>query len=114
MSRKITFASSVNLDQIAQDTEGFSGADLQALVYNAHLEVIHDTISSPTTKDGQPRLNGINESSADRERENIKYAILGGSDVTQDVLSRADEAAFQRRVRLATLNVIIYRVLHLA
>ncbi|ETI26896.1 hypothetical protein G647_09995 [Cladophialophora carrionii CBS 160.54] len=29
---------------VAQRTEGFSGADLQALMYNAHLEAIHDLL----------------------------------------------------------------------
>ncbi|CCL98466.1 uncharacterized protein FIBRA_00464 [Fibroporia radiculosa] len=99
LSRKITFASSVDLDQIAQDTEGFSGADLQALVYNAHLEVIHDTISSHATKKGQPHLNGTNESPVDREPEDLRYTVLGGDNTTRKVLSRADEAALQRRLQ---------------
>lgn len=34
----------VELDEVASATEGFSGADLQALVYNAHLEAIHDVV----------------------------------------------------------------------
>lgn len=33
-----------NLEEIADRTEGYSGADLQALVYNAHLEAIHDVL----------------------------------------------------------------------
>ncbi|KHJ31369.1 putative peroxisome biogenesis factor 6 [Erysiphe necator] len=33
-----------NLPKIAAHTEGYSGADLQALMYNAHLEAIHDLI----------------------------------------------------------------------
>ncbi|KAE9381230.1 putative peroxisome biosynthesis protein PAS1 [Stipitochalara longipes BDJ] len=33
-----------NLEEIASKTEGYSGADLQALVYNAHLEAIHDVL----------------------------------------------------------------------
>ncbi|KAI5297695.1 hypothetical protein KEM56_004607, partial [Ascosphaera pollenicola] len=32
------------LDDIASRTEGYSGADLQAIVYNAHLEAIHDAL----------------------------------------------------------------------
>jgi peroxin-1 len=34
----------MNLEEIASRTEGYSGADLQALVYNAHLEAIHDVL----------------------------------------------------------------------
>ncbi|TKA76161.1 hypothetical protein B0A49_03966 [Cryomyces minteri] len=33
-----------NLMEIARRTEGYSGADLQAVVYNAHLEAIHDVL----------------------------------------------------------------------
>ncbi|KAK7202576.1 P-loop containing nucleoside triphosphate hydrolase protein [Myxozyma melibiosi] len=36
----------VDLLDIAGATEGYSGADLQALVYNAHLEAIHDVVDS--------------------------------------------------------------------
>ncbi|KAJ5143861.1 uncharacterized protein N7515_002648 [Penicillium bovifimosum] len=43
------------LDDIAAKTEGFSGADLQAVVYNAHLEAVHDALgdrSSDPAKSG--------------------------------------------------------------
>jgi peroxin-1 len=33
-----------DLLEIARRTEGYSGADLQAVVYNAHLEAIHDLL----------------------------------------------------------------------
>lgn len=33
------------LDQLAVETEGFSGADLQAMLYNAHLEVVHASLN---------------------------------------------------------------------
>ncbi|KAK9596281.1 Peroxisome biosynthesis protein pex1 [Aspergillus fumigatus] len=32
------------MDEIAARTDGFSGADLQAVVYNAHLEAVHDAL----------------------------------------------------------------------
>lgn len=34
----------VSLEDIAKQTEGFTGADLQALIYNANLEAIHQEI----------------------------------------------------------------------
>ncbi|KAG0694266.1 P-loop containing nucleoside triphosphate hydrolase protein [Suillus ampliporus] len=46
VSRKLTLAPSVDFDELAHMTEGFSGADLQALVYNAHLEVVHAAIDA--------------------------------------------------------------------
>ncbi|KAL8713615.1 MAG: hypothetical protein Q9220_002477 [cf. Caloplaca sp. 1 TL-2023] len=33
-----------SLHEVAQRTDGYSGADLQAVVYNAHLEAIHDEL----------------------------------------------------------------------
>lgn len=44
-SRKMHLSTDVDLDHLASRTEGFSGADLQAVLYNAHLEAIHDVIS---------------------------------------------------------------------
>ncbi|KAF2630778.1 AAA-domain-containing protein [Macroventuria anomochaeta] len=66
VTRKLHLAPSVlstspigqNLREIAQRTEGYSGADLQAVVYNAQLEAIHDVLgdtdlsASPKGKKG--------------------------------------------------------------
>ena len=43
-AEKLAVDPSVTLADIAQRTEGYSGADLQAVLYNAHLEAIHDVI----------------------------------------------------------------------
>ncbi|KAJ5963749.1 uncharacterized protein N7479_003625 [Penicillium vulpinum] len=50
---------------IAAETDGFSGADLQAVVYNAHLEAVHDALgdrSTDTAKSGA-KSNSTNASS---------------------------------------------------
>ena len=52
LAKKLTIAASVlseksssrNLAEIARRTEGYSGADLQAVIYNAHLEAIHHVL----------------------------------------------------------------------
>ena len=44
LSNDIISESSGGFSTIAAQTEGYSGADLQALVYNAHLEAIHDVL----------------------------------------------------------------------
>lgn len=51
------------LAEIAQRTEGYSGADLQALIYNAHLEAIHDVLGDQShneigTKKTTAKING--------------------------------------------------------
>lgn len=69
VTRKLHLAPSVletgnqgeNLREIAARTEGYSGADLQAVVYNAQLEAIHDVLgdADPTKID-----NGKNKTSS--------------------------------------------------
>ena len=93
VSRKVTLAPSVDLDEFARATDGFSGADLQALVYNAQLEVIHDTISA-TSISSDVKTNGTKP---DAEQP-VEYKLLFGPATSQKVKSRAEEAAFQRRV----------------
>ncbi|WWC70586.1 uncharacterized protein I206_104537 [Kwoniella pini CBS 10737] len=44
VAKKLHFSLDVNWDEIAKRTQGMSGADLQALTYNAHLEVVHSTL----------------------------------------------------------------------
>jgi peroxin-1 len=64
VTRKLHLAPSVlesddsgeNLREIAQRTEGYSGADLQAVVYNAQLEAIHDVLGD--TELGDPTKSG--------------------------------------------------------
>jgi peroxin-1 len=46
LSRKLPVASDVDLGSIASITEGFSGADLQALLSDAQLESVHEFLES--------------------------------------------------------------------
>ncbi|KAJ7072576.1 P-loop containing nucleoside triphosphate hydrolase protein [Mycena amicta] len=85
VSRKVTISPDVNLVEIAQATEGFSGADLQALIYNAHLEVVHASLSTLPTAD---------RNSAETP---VEFKIIGGP--PNRVTSRADDMALQRRAR---------------
>lgn len=53
VSEKLKMSDEVasRLDDIAANTEGFSGADLQAVVYNAHLEAVHDVLGDRSGSD---------------------------------------------------------------
>ncbi|KAL5977211.1 hypothetical protein ACLOJK_021553 [Asimina triloba] len=46
LSRKLPLASNVDLEAIASVTEGFSGADLQALLSDAQLASVHELLES--------------------------------------------------------------------
>lgn len=79
----------VDLSYYAEITEGFSGADLQALIYNAHLEVVHSSLE-----------NTVNHESDDGHLvndEKLQYTSFGGP-TSQRIMSRAEEDGLTRRV----------------
>ncbi|OCF73124.1 peroxin-1 [Kwoniella mangroviensis CBS 8886] len=57
VAKKLHLAHDVDWDELGERTEGMSGADLQAVVYNAHLEVVHSTLDS-MTMDGDVTMKG--------------------------------------------------------
>jgi len=77
----------VDLQEVTEATEGFSGADLQALMYNAHLEVVNESITSSASSEDTV--------STDKEIP-IQYTTIGGQ--SKPLKSKAEEAALQRRV----------------
>lgn len=79
-------APSVDFEEIARLTEGYSGADLQSLVYNAHLQVVHASIDATSTR-----------RSGQEDEKRIRYVTLGGTG-EQKIPSRAEESAIQKRV----------------
>jgi peroxin-1 len=80
VTRKLNLAPSLlesdnsgeNLREIARRTEGYSGADLQAVVYNAQLEAIHDVLGDTDlgdpTKSGAAKKNGTSDSNGKQEK----------------------------------------------
>lgn len=89
VSSKVSITPNIDWTYIAENTEGFSGADLQALVYNAHLEVVHTSIASDPILDAKPSGAG--------DDEEVQYIALGG-EKGKGAVSRAEESAIQRRV----------------
>lgn len=69
------------IEELARTTEGYSGADLQALVYNAHLEAIHDMLGDlehselGTNKKGgrAGKTNGQGTGGSLRQREFVQF-----------------------------------------
>jgi peroxin-1 len=50
LARKLELGQDVDLNQLAERTVNYTGADLQALLYNAHLEAVHGVISAQNEK----------------------------------------------------------------
>lgn len=93
-SRKISLSPSIDLSAYAAKTEGFSGADLQALVYNAHLDAIHETLSATESAAAEGA-----EEKGSREEQDVTYTAFGGTEVQAGkVLSRAEQASVNKRV----------------
>ncbi|TFK44456.1 P-loop containing nucleoside triphosphate hydrolase protein [Crucibulum laeve] len=90
VARKVAVSPSVDFDSIASATEGYSGADLQALIYNAHLEVIHASIAAA---DHEP-----NQLDSQEDEEPVKFTTLGGSS-SRKMLSKAEQTAIEQRLR---------------
>ncbi|KAL8905283.1 MAG: hypothetical protein Q9171_006720, partial [Xanthocarpia ochracea] len=56
--------------EVAERTEGYSGADLQAVVYNAHLEAIHDCLGDHrAVVDGHGQVGGYHDGKKKIQRE---------------------------------------------
>lgn len=54
LSRKLLLADDVDLESVAARTEHFSGADLQALLYTAQLEVVHEVFPEDELQGDSP------------------------------------------------------------
>lgn len=79
-------SSDVDLGVVALLTEGFCGADLQALVYNAHLEAVHTILPSPAQL----------SSKTSGKVEDLEF--ISSAKQQSSVSSKADVQALQRRV----------------
>lgn len=79
LARKLHVASDVDFDELAKRTEGFSGADLQAVLYNAHLEAVHEVIARGEEEmaAGKKKKRGAEEE--ERELEFLQFVMEGGS-----------------------------------
>ncbi|KDR75275.1 hypothetical protein GALMADRAFT_226942 [Galerina marginata CBS 339.88] len=94
VAQRMTVSQIVDFDEIAAKTDGFSGADLQALLYNAHLDIIHTSITNT------PSITSDAEQNNDTP---IQYVTIGGL-AEKSVMSKAEEIALQRRLRQILVN----------
>lgn len=102
VGRKVSLATSVDLSIIAEETEGYSGADLQALLYNANLEAIHETLADVSSVPGGK--SRVRDTEVDEATEEIKVIKLCGPDQeTEKVTSQAEKDAVQRQVTCSAL-----------
>ena len=90
VSGKLVLGTSVTehdrLASIAEQTDGFSGADLQALLYNAHLEAVHQIIDASqanNSKKGKKASTAKSSSSGTRDSASDLIQFLYDPSVTE-------------------------------
>jgi len=71
-------------------TDGYSGADLQALVYNAHLNAVHESISETGARNAKAAI--VADST-----QPVPFTTFGGPE-DQTILSYAEQSVQDRRV----------------
>ena len=104
MGQKVAVSPDVDWDVIADATDGFSGADLQAVVYNAHLDLITSSAEeekrSRTDRKGKGKAKEGSEAEkvSEAQDEPIEYYSVGGPDPGKP-RSRAEDKELQRSVR---------------
>ncbi|KAH0541899.1 hypothetical protein FGG08_003619 [Glutinoglossum americanum] len=79
-----------SLREAARRTEGYSGADLQAVIYNAHLEAIHDLLGDNHHYEG---INKHGKSSGKARRRTRNSSLNSHSDFTQFTYGDDDSAS---------------------
>lgn len=90
-----------NMDEIARRTEGYSGADLQAIVYNAHLEAIHDVLDKRDDKSMKgPRSGKTDNNASGKNVPDFTYFRFGkeGDAADSAPLSAAAKAAERAKI----------------
>ena len=87
------------MEDLASKTDGLSGADLQALVYNAHLDVVHSSISTNTQVNGDIGKDKIKEKEKEKGRKYRQLVPPEGE------VSSAERSAMDTRVSSTSLCV---------
>lgn len=87
LSGKVPVETSEDLNDIAAATEGYSGADLQAVLYNAHLASIHEYIEKQKDRNTENFNNSL---------ELPEYVEIGGAETLP--CSLAEKEVEQKKV----------------
>lgn len=65
ITTKMDLADDVKLEEIAEKTNGFSGADMQGLGYNAYLKAVHVRLEELEAKDNAEQDKDVDETAVE-------------------------------------------------
>lgn len=98
-----------SLLEVARCTEGYSGADLQAVIYNAHLKAIHDLLDDKNSnKPGLKKANQIENKLDHRnlpQKEPLQFRF-GGEESPGSTIPRPQPPTHQQPSVSAKLEAI--------
>ncbi|KAJ5635077.1 uncharacterized protein N7484_008390 [Penicillium longicatenatum] len=82
VSEKLKMSDDVaaRFDEVAAQTEGFSGADIQAVVYNAHLEAVHDALGDRTADNTKTNSKPASKSSPNTSSRSFIQFLYSSSE----------------------------------
>lgn len=103
---KVRFSDDVRetgLADVARRTEGYSGADLQAVVYNAQLEAIHDVLGDDDAGELKPKVNGAEggQKGSSKGVPNFIHFRYGDEEGENEGDEVASSAALTERAKIA-------------
>jgi peroxin-1 len=104
LARKLELAPDVDIYALAARTPNYTGADLQAMLYNAHLEAVHDVISEQNEKP----VNGDNDVP---QRSFTKFKLGGKRANGNSRESLADRARTKAKVCISDKTLTIDRLI---
>lgn len=90
-----------SLGEVARRTEGYSGADLQAVVYNAHLEAIHDVLGPADTGVQDFGKRKPDAHALRGKRQDFTYFRFGGQNSQPDGLASSAASQAAERAEIA-------------
>lgn len=100
---KISLANDVKWDEWVGKLHGYSGADLQAFVYNAHLEAVHEGINAVSAEKQQQQQD--DDKGTEAAMAPLRFIELNRSkDSPTPTRSGAEEQALRRRIEMALAN----------
>lgn len=93
------------LSEVAHRTPGYSGADLQAVIYNAHLEAIHDLLGGHDIHGESKSKSRKNNSASKRDILQFRFGKEDTANGATPAVSRAKQAAEYAHI-IAKLDAI--------
>ncbi|KAK4500258.1 hypothetical protein PRZ48_008447 [Zasmidium cellare] len=98
-----------SLQEVAKSTEGYSGADLQAVMYNAHLDAIHDVLGPADVAGqdfGKKKSDGSRGRSGSNKHQDFTYFKPGEITTTSSPTTPSAQLAAERALIASKLSAL--------